>query len=115
MFSQIWSGYISRFLFQNTIVQTRTGIPIIDNTVIQDDLHSPTYPHSILYSAIPVAKGAEDANEVTLQVCKTSRILAFLYCGNRWSSVGQRGRHNLSEHNTGKEEIEEPKQFWRDG
>jgi len=87
MFSQIWSDYISGFLSQEIIVQIRTGVLFINNTVIQDDLHSPAYPHSILYGTIPVTKGAEDANEVTLQ----------------------RGRDGLAEYNTGKKDIEETK------
>ena len=88
MFSQICSSYISRFLSQTIIVQARTGIPLINNTVIQDDLDPPAHSHSVLYSTIPVAKGAENANEITLHVRKACWISCSLCCRNRWSSVG---------------------------
>ncbi len=114
MFSQICSRYISRSLSQTNIIQPRTGIPFINNTVIQNDLDSPAHSYSILYNTIPVAKGAEDANDVTLHVRKTSRILGSVCCGNRRSSVSQRGRDGLPEHNTRKEEIEESKKLWSD-
>jgi len=114
MFSQICSSYISRSLSQTNIIQTRTGIPFINNTMVQDDLDSPAHPHPILYSTIPVAKGAEDANDVTFHVRKTSRIRGSLRCRNRWSSVSQRGRDGLPEHDARKEEIEESKKHWSD-
>ena len=112
MFSQICSRYISRFLSQAIIIQLRTGVPFINNTVIQDDLDSPAHSYSILYNTIPVTKGAEDANYVTLHVRKTSRILGSLCCRNRRSSASQRGRDGLPKHNTRKEEIEESKKLW---
>ena len=61
-----------------------------------------------------MAKGAEDANDVTLHVRKASRIRSSLCCGNRRSGVSQRGRDGLPEHNTRNEEIEESKKLWSD-
>lgn len=109
VFSQICPRYISRSFSQTNVIQRRTRIPFINNTVVQDDLDSPAHSYSILYNTVPVAKGAENANDVTLHIRKTSRIRGSLCGGNRRSSVSQRGRDGLSEHNTRKEEIEESK------